>query len=229
MLSFGRTPARARSSLRSPLALVLLATVGVSLWLGWQAFAAQRHHREAVSSTLRRYTGMAAWEMSRLTQEGLDWYLHEVFDDVDRSRSEADEESIPRAMASAARRHDCECRLLREPIASFRIDFDEARLTLMPDTFDAVARTQLVARVTAQQHIEGAFNFPVDELSVRRDEFPEQRDHPIVTVCTRGNLSIQGMLALQSLGYRNVRSLNGGTVAWAEEGLPTQIQDPTQE
>ena len=52
-------------------------------------------------------------------------------------------------------------------------------------------------------------------------ELPEQREHPIVTVCNRGNLSISGMLVLQSLGYRNVRSLNGGTIAWAEQGLPT--------
>ena len=93
--------------------------------------------------------------MSRLAQEGLDWYLHEVFDDVDRSRPGGDDESIPRAMAQAARRHDCECTLLREPIASFRIDFVEARLTLVPDTFDAGSRERLVARVTAQQNLEG--------------------------------------------------------------------------
>jgi rhodanese-related sulfurtransferase len=40
-------------------------------------------------------------------------------------------------------------------------------------------------------------------------------------VCNRGNLSISGLPVLQSLGYHNVRSLNGGTLAWAEQGLPT--------
>ena len=55
----------------------------------------------------------------------------------------------------------------------------------------------------------------------RLEELPQEREHPIVTVCTVGNLSIRGMLVLQSLGYSNVRSLNGGTVAWAEKGLPT--------
>ena len=34
-------------------------------------------------------------------------------------------------------------------------------------------------------------------------------------------MSISGMLVLQSLGYRNVKSLNGGTVGWAEQNLPT--------
>jgi len=75
--------------------------------------------------------------------------------------------------------------------------------------------------IHAKQHVTGARNIPVAELSARLGELPEQREHPIVTVCNRGNLSISGMLVLQSLGYRNVRSLNGGTIAWAEQGLPT--------
>ena len=76
--------------------------------------------------------------------------------------------------------------------------------------------------IYANRHLRGAMNIPVEELGARQDELPEHRDHPIVTVCTRGNLSIKGMLVLQSLGYRNVRSLNGGTVAWADKGLPTE-------
>lgn len=74
----------------------------------------------------------------------------------------------------------------------------------------------------ANRHVTGALNIPVAELGDRQAELPAERDHPIVTVCTRGNLSIQGMLVLQSLGYRNVRSLNGGTVAWADEGHPVE-------
>jgi rhodanese-related sulfurtransferase len=73
----------------------------------------------------------------------------------------------------------------------------------------------------ANRHVAGALNIPVEELHERQGELPQERDHPIVTVCTRGNVSIRGMLVLQSLGYRNVRSLNGGTIAWAEQGLPT--------
>lgn len=75
--------------------------------------------------------------------------------------------------------------------------------------------------VHAKQHITRARNVPVAELSDRVGELPQHREHPIVTVCSRGNLSISGMLVLQSLGYSNVRSLNGGTIAWAERGLST--------
>jgi rhodanese-related sulfurtransferase len=75
----------------------------------------------------------------------------------------------------------------------------------------------------AKEHVRGALNIPVEELASRGDELPSNREHPIVTVCTLGNLSLKGMLVLQSLGYRNVRSLNGGTVAWVDEGLPTGL------
>ena len=80
--------------------------------------------------------------------------------------------------------------------------------------------------VYAKRHVAGATNIPLGELGDRRGELPEQLERSIVTVCDRGNLSISGMLFLQSLGYQNVRSLNGGTIAWAEQGLPTNNQPP---
>jgi len=73
-----------------------------------------------------------------------------------------------------------------------------------------------------RQHVAGAVNIPTDEITSRIGELPADRNQPIVTVCNRGNLSLRGMLVLQSLGFRNVKSLNGGTVAWAEQGLPTE-------
>ena len=73
----------------------------------------------------------------------------------------------------------------------------------------------------AKQHISGAVNIPLAELAARQGELPAHREAPFVTVCFRGNMSISGMLVLQSLGYSNVRSLNGGTIGWAELGLPT--------
>jgi len=73
----------------------------------------------------------------------------------------------------------------------------------------------------AKQHIAGAVNIPVAELAARQGELPDDLDASIVTACFRGNMSISGMLILQSLGYRNVKSLNGGTIGWAEQNLPT--------
>jgi cysteine synthase/rhodanese-related sulfurtransferase len=74
----------------------------------------------------------------------------------------------------------------------------------------------------AQKHIAGAINIPMAELDGGHPALPQSRSVAIVTVCNRGNLSLSGMLVLQSLGYQDVLSLNGGTVGWDENGLPTE-------
>ncbi len=71
-------------------------------------------------------------------------------------------------------------------------------------------------------HVTGAINMPLDALSRRAPELPGDREVPIITVCNRGNMSLTGTLILKSLGYKNVRSMNGGTLAWTEKGLPTE-------
>ena len=74
------------------------------------------------------------------------------------------------------------------------------------------------AEIFGKQHVRGALNLPTSELSGALDQLPTDRNAPIVTVCNRGNMSLTGMLVLNSLGFTNVRSLNGGTFGWAEEG-----------
>jgi cysteine synthase/rhodanese-related sulfurtransferase len=75
-----------------------------------------------------------------------------------------------------------------------------------------------------EAHIPGAYNVPLVELG---DEngieaiLPRDRDAPILSVCQRGNASLSGLLFLKSLGYRNVRSVDGGTLAWREKGYDT--------
>jgi cysteine synthase/rhodanese-related sulfurtransferase len=78
------------------------------------------------------------------------------------------------------------------------------------------------AEVYGKQHLTGAVNIPMAEFAERQRDLPSDLNAPIVTVCNRGNMSISGMLFLQSLGYTNVRSLNGGTIGWAELGFPTE-------
>ena len=73
-----------------------------------------------------------------------------------------------------------------------------------------------------KEHVVGAINMPLDELSKRAAELPDDREAPIFTVCNRGNMSLSGLLILKSHGYRNVRSINGGTVAWREKGFAVE-------
>ncbi len=73
-----------------------------------------------------------------------------------------------------------------------------------------------------ETHVDGAINIPLEELSSRASELPSDRGTPLLTVCDRGNISLPGVLLLATLGYRNVRSINGGTIAWQQMGYATE-------
>ena len=71
-------------------------------------------------------------------------------------------------------------------------------------------------------HIPGAYNMPLRELGEDLTVLPEDLDTPILSVCQRGNASLSGVLVLKSLGYRDVKSIAGGTLAWREKGFDTE-------
>ena len=78
-----------------------------------------------------------------------------------------------------------------------------------------------------EAHIPGAVNIPLAELGENADYLavlPRDLDAPVLSVCQRGNASLSGLLFLKSLGYRNVRSINGGTLAWREKGYATDAE-----
>ncbi|HBU47220.1 MAG TPA: hypothetical protein DEB46_02805 [Myxococcales bacterium] len=75
-------------------------------------------------------------------------------------------------------------------------------------------------------HLPGAINIPLAHIDNQQDQLPEDLDQEIVTVCNRGVMSLTGLLLLQSLGYRRVRSLNGGTIGWQEAGYP--VAEPAE-
>ena len=72
-----------------------------------------------------------------------------------------------------------------------------------------------------EAHIPGAINRPLAQLGEHHAGLPGDLDAPILSVCQRGNASLSGVLFLKSLGYRNVRSITGGTLAWREKGFAT--------
>ena len=71
-----------------------------------------------------------------------------------------------------------------------------------------------------REHIEGAINIPLAELSENNSGLPDNRDAGIITVCNVGKMSLSALLVLKSLGYRRVRNLMGGLNAWVGEGMP---------
>ncbi|MGH8871868.1 MAG: pyridoxal-phosphate dependent enzyme [Acidimicrobiia bacterium] len=74
----------------------------------------------------------------------------------------------------------------------------------------------------ARGHIPGAVNIPLLELPDNQDLLPTGHDIPVLTVCGRGNISLPGVLYLNSLGYRDAHSITGGMAAWVEQGFGTE-------
>jgi len=68
-------------------------------------------------------------------------------------------------------------------------------------------------------HIPEAVNMPLGEMSDFTAHLPKDLESPLLVVCESGNRSLTGALFLASLGYRDVRSINGGTAGWREKGF----------
>jgi len=71
----------------------------------------------------------------------------------------------------------------------------------------------------AQGYIEGAINIPLRQLGQNLDQIP--RDRPIVAICGSGHRSTIAMVALQMLGYQDVKSLEGGMTVWNAVQAPS--------
>jgi len=73
----------------------------------------------------------------------------------------------------------------------------------------------------------GLLEFEIHRLveQNRRDVEVAQEEQAIVLYCGTGGRSALAAKAVEELGYKNVRSLAGGIVAWAQAGLPVETHD----
>ena len=78
-------------------------------------------------------------------------------------------------------------------------------------------------------HIPGALHLPrgllefeihglIERTAIDQNKPPEEQD--IVLYCGTGGRSALAAATMAELGYRNVRSMAGGVVAWNAAGLP---------
>ena len=70
-------------------------------------------------------------------------------------------------------------------------------------------------------HIPDAVSIPMLELESKLDELEEYKEKEIVTMCPGGGLSLAAVDVMQENGFKNVKSLKGGTDAWYRKGYPT--------
>lgn len=72
-----------------------------------------------------------------------------------------------------------------------------------------------------EREIDGTDLFiPYDQIAERLDELPQERDAKIVLYCRSGSMSATAAEVLVGLGYTNVWNLDGGMIAWEQEGYP---------
>lgn len=69
-------------------------------------------------------------------------------------------------------------------------------------------------------HIEGAILIPMDALVRRLPKLAGYVDRSVVVVCRAGARSRSACAILRTAGFKQVRNLEGGMLAWMEAGLP---------
>ena len=69
-------------------------------------------------------------------------------------------------------------------------------------------------------HIPNAVSIPMLELESKLESLSSYKDREIVTMCPGGGLSLVAIDILTEAGFKNVKSLKGGTDMWHEKGYP---------
>lgn len=67
-------------------------------------------------------------------------------------------------------------------------------------------------------HAEGMSLMPLDTIAHRLAELDPER--PLIIVCRSGRRSLLAAQQLAAAGFTDVKSMNGGLIAWAELGHP---------
>ncbi len=70
-------------------------------------------------------------------------------------------------------------------------------------------------------HIPNARSIPVLELKSYFEELDSFKEKEIVTMCPGGGMSLVAVEILTEAGFKDVKSLKGGTDLWHKKGYPT--------
>ena len=100
--------------------------------------------------------------------------------------------------------------ILPADLARLRAEYPNTRLldVRTPGEFDS-------------QHIDGAYNVPLDTLGEHGAEIRGVTD-PVILVCRSGQRARKAEEALRTTGMTNLHVLDGGMAAWIAAGLPVR-------
>jgi rhodanese-related sulfurtransferase len=77
-----------------------------------------------------------------------------------------------------------------------------------------------ITEVADHGAVAGATTIPIRTLVKNLNKLPPDRNALIITECENGHRSAMAMLALNVLGYTDVKTLMGGLATWTKAGLP---------
>ena len=72
------------------------------------------------------------------------------------------------------------------------------------------------------EHIEGAYNVPLDTLAEHGPEIRASVTDPVVLICRSGQRARKAEQALKEAGMTNLHVLDGGIAAWIAAGQPVR-------
>ena len=70
-------------------------------------------------------------------------------------------------------------------------------------------------------HLPDALSIPVLKIESQIEDLESHREREIVTMCPGGGLSLVAVDILEKAGFKDVKSLQGGTDLWHKSGYPT--------
>ena len=103
-------------------------------------------------------------------------------------------------------------------------------LDLSPEAFSKELKKQNVLLIDVRRpeefnegHIKNAKLLPVQELSEEKiDALGVKKEDNILLYCRSGGRSGHALHMLDAAGYKHVRHLDGGILAWQEKNLPLE-------
>lgn len=70
----------------------------------------------------------------------------------------------------------------------------------------------------AESHVPGARLIPLGQIETRSSELDKSK--PVMVMCQAGKRGAAAAAKLRTLGFHEVRNLEGGMLAWKADGLP---------
>jgi len=69
-------------------------------------------------------------------------------------------------------------------------------------------------------HVQGSKLIPLGDLMNNMDDLNEYKDEEIVVICHSGSRSMMASQLMVRAGFKDVRNLTGGMIAWHRKGFP---------